>query len=171
MKTSSRWTKTLVDNGCASTNNELWFQLEIEQLLRWSPQQKRIFARSEFAYIIWLFHRRRSPQTFPFHVRPSHPPPPPFLININAVTASLPPSNLDHTVLAGNTVLSQSGNNWVITALFPTNNCIFGPIFYYYFWFTADVGCYADSSNRDLWAAEASSGSGSIAGCAAFCSN
>jgi len=34
------------------------------------------------------------------------------------------------------------------------------------------VGCYADSSsNRDLWAASSSSGNGSIALCASFCSS
>jgi len=69
----------------------------------------------------------------------------------------LPPSSLNRTILAGNTVIAQeSATVMKITGLIPNN---------YY------VGCFTDSSDRDLWAASNSSHVISQETCSEFCSN
>jgi hypothetical protein len=65
----------------------------------------------------------------------------------------LPPSSLNRTILAGNTVISQKSSTVMeVASLIPNN---------YY------EGCYADEANRDLWAGNGSAGS--VEACASFC--
>jgi len=68
----------------------------------------------------------------------------------------LPPSTLNRTILAGNTVLAQVSSTVMrVTALLPNN---------------IYLACYGDNANsRDLWAASSSANVGSVAACAAYC--